>query len=404
MTFDFDEEFSRTGTHSVKWEFVLEDGKLVSADQTDPRNDKARLLSMSIADMDFRCPPAVVDALVDRAKHGVFGYSLATNSFYESMINWIARRQGWRVEPDWVLLTPGLVPALNMLVQTFVAPGEKVLIQPPVYYPFFWAVENNYAEVVSNPLINENGRYRMDLDDLAQKARDPAVKIMILCNPHNPVGRVWTREELTLLGKICLENDVIVVADEIHCDLIYRGKVFTPFARLGEDFLQNTVICTGASKSFNLTGLQTSSVIIPDDDLRARFASTIRRNGLTLANPFGLVASEAAYNHGEAWLEAAMAYIEDNYRYLESYLGEHLPQLKICQPQATYLVWVDFRELGLNPAALKQLLLEKARVNLDHGELFGREGDGFERFNIACPRSTLTAVLERIRTAINQAG
>ena len=401
MTFDFDEEFSRAGTHSVKWEFILENGRLISADQTDPRGEKSRLLSMSIADMDFRCPPAVIDALVERAKHGVFGYSLATNSFYESMINWIDRRQGWCVESDWILLTPGLVPALNMLVQTFVAPGEKVLIQPPVYYPFFWAAENNGAEIVSNPLINENGCYRMDLDDLAQKASDPAVKLMILCNPHNPVGRVWTPEELTLLGRICLENDVIVVADEIHCDLIYRGKTFAPFAKLSDDFLQNTVICTGASKSFNLTGLQTSAVIIPNAALRARFTSTIRRNGLTLANPFGLVASEVAYKHGETWLEAVMAYIEDNYAYMESYLDEHLPQLKISQPEATYLVWVDFRQLGLNPVGLKHLLLEQARVNLDPGELFGPQGDGFQRFNIACPRSTLTAVMSRIRAAIN---
>ena len=401
MTYHFDEKISRKGTHSIKWEFVLEDSKLIAASQTDPRGEKARLLPMWVADMDFRSPPAVIDALVARAEHGVYGYTFPTDSYYEALQNWVARRHGWEVKRDWVLLTPGLVPALNMLVQTFVAPGEKVLIQPPVYYPFFWAVEDNGAEIVSNSLINENGRYRMNFDDLAQKASDPAVKMVILCNPHNPVGRAWTPDELTRFGEICLENDVLVVSDEIHCDLIYSDHVFTSFARLGDDFRQKSVICSSASKTFNLAGLQTSSVIISDKELREQFAATIKRNGVFLANPFGIIAAEAAYNHGEAWLAEVMAYIEDNYRFMKSYLAEHLPQLKIVHPEATYLVWVDCRELGMDRAARKQLMMEQARVNLDEGELFGPEGEGFERFNIACPRSVLEAVLDRIKTAVN---
>ena len=401
MTYHFDEKISRKGTHSIKWEFVLEDSKLIAASQTDPRGEKARLLPMWVADMDFRSPPAVIDALVARAEHGVYGYTFPTDSYYEALQNWVARRHGWEVKRDWVLLTPGLVPALNMLVQTFVAPGEKVLIQPPVYYPFFWAVEDNGAEIVSNSLINENGRYRMNFDDLAQKASDPAVKMVILCNPHNPVGRAWTPDELTRFGEICLENDVLVVSDEIHCDLIYSDHVFTSFARLGDDFRQKSVICSSASKTFNLAGLQTSSVIISDKELREQFAATIKRNGVFLANPFGIIAAEAAYNHGEAWLAEVMAYIEDNYRFMKSYLAEHLPQLKIVHPEATYLVWVDCRELGMDRAVRKQLMMEQARVNLDEGELFGPEGEGFERFNIACPRSVLEAVLDRIKTAVN---
>ena len=402
MTCNFDEKISRKGTHSIKWEFVLEDSKLIDAKQTDPRGEKAQLLPMWVADMDFRSPPAVIEALVARAEHGIYGYSFPTGSYYEALQNWVARRHGWEVKPDWVLLTPGLLPALNMLVQTFVAPGEKVLIQPPVYYPFFWAVENNGAEIVSNSLINENGRYRMNLDDLAQKASDPAVKMIILCNPHNPVGRVWTPDELTQLGEICLENDVLVVSDEVHCDLIYSDYAFTSFAKLGDDFSQKSIICLAGSKTFNLAGLQTSSIIISDNELRERFAETIKRNGVFLANPFGIIATEAAYNHGEAWLAEVMAYVEDNYRFMKSYLAEHIPQLKINHPEGTYLVWVDCRELGMDPNARKQLMMEQARVNLDEGGLFGPEGEGFERFNIACPRSTLKAVLDRIKTTINR--
>ncbi len=401
MTSQFDERISRKGTHSIKWEFLLEDGKLVASSQTDPSGEKARLLPMWVADMDFRSPPAVIDALVARAEHGVYGYTFPTDSYYEALQNWVARRHGWEVKRDWVLLTPGLVPALNMLVQSFVAPGEKVLIQPPVYYPFFWAAEDNGAEIVSNPLINENGRYRMNLDDLAQKASDPAVKMVILCNPHNPVGRAWTPDELTQCGEICLGNDVLVVSDEIHCDLIYSDHVFTSFARLGDDFRHKSVICSAASKTFNLAGLQTSSVIISDNELREQFAGTIKRNGVFLANPFGIIAAEAAYNHGEAWLAEVMAYIENNYRFMKSYLAEHLPQLKVVDPEATYLVWVDCRELGMDSVARKQLMMEQARVNLDEGELFGPQGEGFERFNIACPRSVLEAVLDRIKTAVN---
>jgi cystathionine beta-lyase len=400
MTLSFDEKINRIGTHSIKWEFVLEDSNRLVANQKEPGGEKTQLLPMWIADMDFRSPPAVIEALVARAEHGVYGYSLPTGSFYEALQNWVARRHGWEVKTDWVLLTPGLLPALDMLVQTFVAPGEKVLIQPPVYYPFFWAAEDNGAEIVSNSLINENGRYRMDFDDLEQKASDPAVKMAILCNPHNPVGRVWTPGELTQFGEICLKNDVLVVSDEVHGDLIFSDYTFTSFARLGDDFRQKSVICMAASKTFNLAGLQTSSIVIPDDDLRDRFARTIKRNGVALANPFGIVATEAAYNHGEAWLAGVMAYIEDNYRFMKSYLAEHLPQLKISHQEGTYLVWVDFRELGMDPATRKQLIMEQARVNLDEGELFGPEGEGFERFNIACPRSTLEAVLDRIKTTI----
>ena len=289
-----------------------------------------------------------------------------------------------------------------MMVQAFLAPGQKVLVQQPVYYPFFHAIENNGGEIVSNALVFENGRYSMDFDDLAEKTADPAVTIAILCSPHNPVGRVWTAEELTRFGKTCLKNNVLIVSDEIHCDLIYDGCTFTPFAGIDETFAQQSIVCTAPSKTFNLAGLKTSNIIISNPDLRKRFARILAQNGLKNANTFGIVATEAAYNHGEAWLADTMDYIEANYRFMAAYMTEHLPQLKIIPPEGTYLVWVDCRALGLDPAARKTLLMEGARLFLDEGELFGPEGEGFERFNIACPRSILKEALERIKTVVDR--
>ncbi len=400
MTFNFDEEVSRRGTHSIKWEFLLEDKQYIYGDHADPKYGADRILPMWIADMDFPSPPAVIEALESRARHGIFGYSRPADSYFEAVINWVARRYGRTIERDWIVMTPGVVPTVNMLVQTFVAPGEKVLVQRPVYYPFFDAIKNNGGAVVSNSLRYENGRYCMDFDDLARKAADPAVKMAILCSPHNPIGRVWTAEELTRFGQICLENDVLVVSDEVHCDLIYEGQIFTTFANISDEFAQKSIVCTAPSKTFNLAGLKTSNIIIPDKGIRDKLTATIQRAGLLGANAFGIVATEAAYNHGEAWLAAALAYIQANYRFMVDYLAEHLPQLKLIPPEGTYLVWVDCRELGLDAAARKELFMGQAKLFLDEGELFGPEGAGFERFNIACPHSILAEALGRIRTAV----
>ncbi|MBK7917770.1 MAG: pyridoxal phosphate-dependent aminotransferase [Chloroflexi bacterium] len=401
MTFNFDAEIDRTGTHSIKWEFLFEGHKLVFGDHAQAKHGRDRLLPLWVADMDFRCPPAVIDALTERVAHGIFGYAMPSDSYYEAVINWMARRYGVVVERDWLVLTPGIVPALNMLVETLIAPGDKVLVQRPVYYPFFAAIENNGGEIVSNTLVLENGRYTIDFDDLAAKAADPAVKMAILCSPHNPVGRVWTREELTRFGEICLANDVLVISDEIHCDLIYDGVAFTSFAAINETFAQKSIICTAPSKTFNMAGLKTSNIIIQDKEIRAKLNKTLLRHGLLGGNALGLVATEAAYNHGEAWLAEVMAYIEANYHFMVAYLAEHLPQLEAIRPEGTYLVWVDCRKLGLDAAARRQLLLGEAKVFLDNGEMFGPEGEGFERFNLACPRSILAEALERIGTAVS---
>ena len=401
MTYNFDAEIDRRGTHSVKWEYIFDNGKPRHTDLADPKYGAERLLPMWVADMDFRAPPAVIEALVARAQHGVFGYTMPGDSYYQAVIDWMARRYGRSVQRDWFVMTPGVVTALNLLVRTFVQPGDKVLVQQPVYHPFFHVIENNGAEIVSNSLVLENGRYHMDFDDLAAKAADPAVKMAILCSPHNPIGRVWSRDELTRFGETCLANDVLVVSDEIHCDLIHPGSAFTSFAAISEEFNQKSIVCTAPSKTFNLAGLKTSNILVPDPDLRAAFNKTCERAGLMGGNVFGVTAAEAAYTHGEAWLTEAMAYIHDNYRFMAEYLAKNLPQIKVIEPQGTYLVWVDFRALGLDPARRKQLLMEEARVYLDEGEMFGVEGTGFERFNLACPRSILAEALARIKTAVD---
>ncbi len=400
MNFNFDEIIDRRGTGSVKWEFVVTGGTWAYTDHADPQYGADRVLPMWVADMDFRCPPAVIEALANRVEHGIFGYTAPTASYFDAVINWMKRRYGRTVKREWITLAPGIVPAVNMMVQAFVSPGEKVLVQPPVYYPFFSAVENNGGEIVSNSLVIENDHYRMDFDDLARKAADPAVKVAILCSPHNPVGRVWTREELTRFGEICLANDVLVISDEIHCDLIYDGVEFTSFASINEEFARRSIVCTAPSKTFNLAGLKTSNVIIPDETLRQKFEQALLRNGLKGGNTFGLAAAEAAYTHGEAWLDGVMAYIQENYRFMEAYIAKHLPQLKVIPPEGTYLVWVDFRALGLDPKARKELMMKTAKLYLDEGEMFGPEGEGFERFNIACPRSILAEALERLKTAV----
>jgi cystathionine beta-lyase len=289
-----------------------------------------------------------------------------------------------------------------MLVRTFISPGDRVLIQPPVYHPFYSAVENNQGEIAANPLIFENGRYRMDFSDLENKVKDPRVKMAILCSPHNPVGRVWRPDELTRFGEICLDHDVLVISDEIHGDLIYSGHTFTPFASLHEDFALNSIICTAPSKTFNLAGLQASNIIIPNEALRAMFSHTLTNNGLLTLNAFGIVALQAAYEHGEEWLEQVMDYIESNLDYLRNYINKRISHISIVEPEGTYLVWLDCRQLGLENQELSRLFFDEARVYLDDGYIFGPEGEGFERINIACPRSILTKALQRIETVINQ--
>lgn len=409
MRFDFDTEVNKFGINSVKWEFQFDaDHNATQSDAAHPKHGRNRLLPLWVADMDFRCPPPVVEAVAQRAQRGVFGYCMPTDSYYEAVINWFARRYGRAIQRDWIVLTPGVVPALNLLIQTFTQPGDKVLIQRPVYHPFTHAIENNEREVVSNSLVLQDGDfgrlspgcYQMDFDDLAAKAADPAVKMAILCSPHNPVARVWTAEELTHFGEICLDNNVLIISDEIHCDLIYNDVTFTSFASISEQFAQNSIVCTAASKTFNLAGLKLSNIIIPSEEIRSPFQKTIERTGLLGTNSFGVVAIEAAYNFGEEWLTAVMEYVETNYNFMCDFLARHLPQIRPLPTEGTYLAWLDCRALELTPEERKKLIFDKARLYLDEGEMFGSEGEGFERINLACPRALLAEALERLKTAI----
>ena len=402
MTQKLDELIDRMGTQSVKWEYIVRNGVFSQSDHADTRHGDERILPMWVADMDFRCPPAVIEALGKRVEHGIFGYTKPADSYFEAVMAWMEQYYGWKVEQEWITLASGVVPAINTMIQGMLQPGDKVIIQPPVYYPFAMAIRNNGMEVVENALLYENGRYLIDFDDLAAKAADPAVKMALLCSPHNPVSRVWNREELTRFGEICIENDLIIVADEIHGDLIYDDVEFVSLPTISETFADNCIVCNAPSKTFNLAGLQTSNIIIKNEAWRKLYRQQVGRNGTHHINIFGPIAAEAAYRHGRDWLDEVMAYVQENYRFMEAYLAEHLPQVDLIQAEGTYLVWADFSKLGLSPEARKVLIMDNAKVYLDEGEMFGVEGTGFERFNLACPRSILAEALERIKTAVLQ--
>jgi cystathionine beta-lyase len=384
MEYNFDNVIDRHNTNSAKWD-----------------GGNADLLPMWVADMDFEVPQPVKDAIAKRAEHGIFGYSLPRKSYYEAIISWEKRRHGWAIEKEWITFSPGIVPAVHMLIRALAQPGDKVIVQTPVYYPFFNAILNNGCQIKKNSLKLPEKKYVMDFEDLERKVKDPRAKLLILCSPHNPVGRVWRREELVRLGELCLQHDVTVISDEIHCDLIFKGHKHLPFAALDERFAQNSMTCIAPSKTFNLAGLQTSAVIIPNARIRDRFTNVLASGGLKMPNPFGIAALEAAYNQGEPWLEQLMVYLSGNVDFLMRFVEERLPMVEVIKPEGTYLVWMDFRKLGLDPDALEGLMLKKARVWLDEGYIFGQEGQGFERINVACPRSVLNQGLQRIETAVN---
>lgn len=388
MKYDFDQVIERKHTNSLKWDFL--ESKFGEKD----------LLPMWVADMDFKAPQPVIEAVMRKAGEGIYGYADRLDPYYEAVTGWMERRHGWKIEREWITYSPGVVSALNWLVRAYAQPGDKVVLQAPVYYPFYSAIENNGCEVLVNELQLENGRYCMDFEDLEKiLSGSSRVRMLILCSPHNPVGRVWTREELAQLGELCLRHGVIVVADEIHGDLVYEGHQHTPLALLSGELAQNSITCTAPSKTFNLAGLQTANIIIPNRDLRRTYLDILELNGVRRPNIFGITAVEAAYNHGEEWLEQLLKYLKGNLDYLTQFIGANLPQVQVIQPEGTYLVWLDFRAFGLGGKALEQIMLKKARLALDEGYVFGPGGEGFERINIACPRSMLREGLERMAHA-----
>ncbi|HEY2980484.1 MAG TPA: MalY/PatB family protein [Anaerolineales bacterium] len=404
MRYNFDREINRRNTNSIKWEFVQSEKGVFQLEKTDRYFGRNRMLPLWIADMDFQSPQPVVDALVKRARHGVYGYTQKTDAYFEAVVGWMNKRHGWKIKPELIVTTPGVVSALAMLVLTFVAPDEKILIQPPVYYPFTLVAELNGRGIARNPLRYVDGRYEIDFDDLAAKARDPKVRMLILCSPHNPVGRVWTKKELTRIGEICLENNVLVATDEIHGDLVYKGSTFVPFASINKNFAEISITCTAPSKSFNLAGLSTSNIIIPDAALRGKFQETLLHNALLDVGIFGSLALETAYTQGADWLKQVLAYLAGNLKYMEAYFARHIPRIRVVHAEGTYLVWLDCRGLGLPQEEIKRLMLQEARVYLEEGTIFGAEGEGFERVNIACPRPVLKDALRRIRDAVDRLG
>ncbi|MDD5403319.1 MAG: pyridoxal phosphate-dependent aminotransferase [Sulfuricella sp.] len=390
MNFDFDREIDRNGTASVK-----HDGRAAYFGTAD-------VLPMWVADMDFAAPEAVTRALAQRAAHPVYGYTFYPDGLYEAFIAWLGKRHGWQVERDWILMAPGVVPSLHAAVLAFAAPGEAVVVQPPVYFPFFSAVTDTGRKLALNPLRLENGRYRIDFAHLERCAADGA-RLLLLCSPHNPVGRVWSPDELHEILRITRRHDMTVLSDEIHADLVYPGERHTALATLAEPG-DRLVTAFAPSKTFNIPGLGLSCLVASDPAQRAALRKVFATLALGHANPFSIAAFEAAYREGEAWLDALLVYLRGNRDFVAASLAEHLPGIRLIQPEGTCLLWLDCRGLGMNDAELQQFLVAKARVGMNPGTAFGAGGSGFMRLNAGAPKRVVAEALERIRTAFEATG
>ena len=382
---NFDEIIERKGTDCLKYDFAVKRGK--------PED----VLPFWVADMDFRTTSYVEDALIERAKHGIFGYSESQEDYFHAIAGWMHRRHHWDVEPDWLIKTPGVVFALAMAVKAFTEAGDCVLIQQPVYYPFSEVIQDNGRVVVSNDLyLGTDNRYHMDLEDFEQKIVEHQIKLFLLCNPHNPSGRVFTRKELTGMGEICLKHGVTVVCDEIHNDFVFQGE-HTVFASIKKEYADVSVTCTSPSKTFNLASMLISNIFIPNEKLRQRFQHEVNAAGISQLSVLGLVATQAAYEHGDEWYEKMMAYVKSNIDYARNYVEEYLPGVKMINGEGTYLVWLDFRGTGIETEELDRRIIYDAKLWLDSGKIFGKTGEGFQRINVAAPRKTVTECFERIR-------
>ena len=356
---------------------------------------RADVLPMWVADMDFEIPDFIQNAVIKRAEHPVYGYSFMSDEYYQAIIDWVKTRHQWQIKREWMSYTPGIVPAINFAVMSYTSPGDGIIVQPPVYFPFFEAIKNNHREQLNNQLIHEDGHYRIDFNDLEEKAK--SAKLMLISHPHNPTGRCWTKEELKTIGDICVRNHVIIISDEIHNDLILPGFKHYPMASLSEEMANITVTCLAPSKTFNIAGLATSSVIIPNDDLRKRFRKTLQQLHILKGNFFGMVASTAGYRNGAPWVDALMQYIRENFDYLGEFLKAELPAIKLTHPEATYLAWLNFRETGLSDKQIKDKLIVDAGLGFSNGLVFGEGGQGFQRVNLATPRSIVEEACHRLK-------
>lgn len=389
MPHNFDEIIHRNHTASKKWDGLQE------------AFGEKELLPMWIADMDFKSPLPVIENIIQRASHGVFGYNHRPDSYYDAIVQWMSDKHQWSIHRDWICYSPGVMTAISIILSHFTEPGDPILIQPPVYAPFSQAIKKNNRKLVTNPLKYDNGRYSIDFDDL-QKKLDEGVKLFILCSPHNPVGRVWSKEELRQVGEMCVERNVLIISDEIHADLVHSGNSHTPFGSISEEFSSHSFVCTSPSKTFNLAGLQTANIIIPDQTLREKFKRASDTYFLGPSNTFGMVATETAYRQGTEWLEQCRAYVKQNLDFLKNYIMEHIPEIQVTESEGTYLAWLDCRELKMDTQELEQLLIHQAKVAVISGYTFGSEGEGFIRINLATPRTLLIEGLERINKAIKE--
>lgn len=387
MQYDFDTPIDRTHTWSIKHDFKKENGK---ADD---------ILPLWVADMDFRSPDSVVEALKKAVDHGIFGYSRADESYFDAVAAWYQKRHHLTLQPEWMTCTPGIVFALSIAVRAFTQEGDAVLIQPPVYHPFSRAILRNKRTLVENPLVLKDGHYEMDLEELEQKVLDEHVKLMILCNPHNPVGRVWTREELTALADICLRHHVNVISDEIHGDFVWQGHEQTPYASISEEACLHSMMCTAPSKTFNLAGMATSNLFIPDPEMRRKFRSELLDVGQENMNRLGLFACRAAYEGGGEWLDQLIGYLAGNLALVRDFCKNRVPQIQLVEPEGTYLAWLDCRELGMTDDELMAFFSNEAKVWLDPGTHSGEQGSGFMRFNLGSSRSVIAQALDQIEAA-----
>jgi len=390
MKYDFNKKISRTGTHSVKWEHMPPvEGK-----------NRDELLPLWIADMDFACAQPILDAMHERIDRQIFGYSLSAEKEYlESVKGWFSKRFGWEINKEHIEHSPGIVPALAVLLKALTNSGDGVILQQPIYYPFMSVIKSNERELLNNALIEKDGEYFMDFEDLEEKASRPSTKLFLFCSPHNPVGRVWKEEELKKMADICLKHNVYIVSDEIHCDIVRDGVTHIPLSKLNDD--ERIITCIAASKSFNLAGMQTSSIILKTPELREKWAEELLgKSCLFGANPVGIVATQAAYTKGEDWLDQVNSYIDENLKFVVDYLKEHMPEAKCKVPEGTYFAWIDFRAYGYSAEELENRVQKRAGVLLDEGYIFGEEGSGWERINVACPCSVLEECLNRMKEVI----
>lgn len=390
MPVDFDTVPNRRGTNCFKYDFAREMGM--------PED----VLPLWVADMDFPTAPAVLERLHALTEHGIFGYTGVKDAYFSAVHNWYAQRFGWETQRSWLVTTPGVVFAIAIAIRAFTQKGDAILIQQPVYYPFANKVTENDRQLVVNPLVLKNGRYEMDFADMERKIVDYHLKMLLLCSPHNPVGRVWTKEELLRVGEICQKHGVLVVSDEIHADFTYAGHTHRVFASVKSEFADFTITCTAPSKTFNLAGLQNSNIFIPNRQLRHAYKKELSACGCGGTNCMGMAACQAAYEAGADWLEQLKQYLAGNLAYIRQFLREKLPDIALIEPEGTYLVWLDLRKLGLTEQQQRQLIVQDAKLWLDTGTLFGQGGEGFERINIACPRTTIEQAMQRLEHAVHK--